>query len=188
VNIAETARLCKVIAAVAPAQKFDADTPAVWAGILEDVRIEDALAAVKTLGRRERFMAPVDIITEVRTIRTLRLQAVDKATPNVDPNDEGAYRAELAAIRSAVADGSLDVEQYVAGGMCLTGRPHLAIEAGPRRDFLVPAPPEFGAQLKAANAAKREAAKDLEAAKARAEQDERTRQLAALEAMTAVSA
>ena len=113
-NVTETARLCKVIAAVAPAQKFDADTPAVWAGILEDIRIEDALAAVKTLGRRERFIAPVDIITEVRTIRTLRLQAVDKVTPNVHPDDEGAYRLELAAIRSAVADGTLDVEQYVA--------------------------------------------------------------------------
>lgn len=104
-NATETARLCRVIASLAPAQRFDEETPAVWHAVLIDVQIADALEAVKVIARRDRFVAPADIVTEVRKIRAERLAASDRILPDVDPDDVPGWLAARRSALAALADG-----------------------------------------------------------------------------------
>lgn len=120
-NVAEATRLCRLIAACSPAQKFEAETPAVWAGVLERVRLEDATEAVRQVVASSAWVAPADIIARVRDIRRERLETADGLVPNVDPDDPVGYARELAAITRAAGDGDLDVAAYEAGGVTLTG-------------------------------------------------------------------
>jgi hypothetical protein len=123
-NLQETARLCRIIAALSPSQKIDADTPDVWQVVLADVTLPDALEAAKAIAKRQPYIAPADIVNEARRLRTKRLDDVGVPTPNVDPDDAGAYAEELRALTAAVASGSMDAAaraRYDAGGMTLTG-------------------------------------------------------------------
>lgn len=127
-NHVETARLCDVIAGIAPAQAFDEHTPALWQGVLADVRLADALEAVKRLAGERPFIAPADIVGKVAVIRGERLVGSDLVLPNVDPDDVVAFARELAALRVAIADGGFNVESYVDGGWTVTGaRPFRAL-------------------------------------------------------------
>lgn len=109
-NRAETETICRAIASMAPAQKFEDETPAFWAVALKDVRYEDAREAVITIVQRQLFVAVADIRAEVKRIRLARLESVDTIAPNVDPDNVLAWQAELRAMRAAAADGTLDVE------------------------------------------------------------------------------
>lgn len=108
-NAQETARLCRAIAGVAPAQRFEDETPALWAGILHDVRLVDALEAVKRLARRQAFIAPADIVAEVRAIRARRLDGVDRLAHLADTPE--AWRELI----RRVADGDVDVPAAIEG-------------------------------------------------------------------------
>jgi hypothetical protein len=152
VNATETAKLCAAIAQSAPAQKFDDDTPAFWAVLLEDVRYEDAREAVVRLLKRQPFVAPADIVAEVKVIRDDRLDRTELPVPNVDPDDPRAHLDEIRALRSAIADGAFDADAYAKGDITLSGhqpRPAItaevskprAVEAATRSAFrAVPAP------------------------------------------------
>lgn len=108
-NATETAKLCAAIAQSAPAQRFDDDTPAFWAVLLEDVRYEDAREAVVRLLKRQPFVAPADIITEVKRIRRDRLEHSDRILPDVDPDDVAGWLAARRTGLAAMADGTLAV-------------------------------------------------------------------------------
>lgn len=108
-NVAETTKLCRLIAGVAPAQRFEEETPALWAGILADVRLVDAIEAVKRLGGRQPFVAPADIVAEVRTIRARRLDGVDRLAHLADTPE--AWRELI----RRVADGEVDVPAAIEG-------------------------------------------------------------------------
>jgi hypothetical protein len=131
VNTKEVTRLCRVIAAMCPAQRFDTETPATWALILAHIRYTDAQQAVVAIAARERFVSPSDIIAEVRRTRRGRLEAVaDTLEPNVDPDEVATYIAEKRALLAAAADGTLDADAYRDGGYTLTGaEPRKAIGA-----------------------------------------------------------
>ena len=103
VNLEETTKLCKAIAVIAPAQKFEADTPAFWAAILASVSYADARQAVINLGARVPFMAPADIIAEVKAIRAKRLEGVDRLGHLAETP------AQWRAIIAKVADGETEV-------------------------------------------------------------------------------
>lgn len=113
-NATETARLCAAIAQSAPAQKFDADTPAFWAVLLADVRYEDARQAIVVLLQRQPFVAPADIVAEVRRIRAARLDRADHVLPDVDPDDVHAWlkarREGIAALADGLAEAPLEIE------------------------------------------------------------------------------
>ena len=119
-NATETARLCMMISSLCPGQRMDEETPAVWAVVLEDLSLRDALEALKIVARRQVFIAPSDLISEGRKIRAARGSGL-LPTPNVDPENGPAYRAELRALAQADADGALDVADYERGGRTLTG-------------------------------------------------------------------
>lgn len=82
-NPQEALTLTRMVAAICPQQRFDEFTPDAWGSLLEDVRFEDAQAAVKNLGRQQVFIAPSEILTEVRRIRNRRLET----NPLPDPPD-----------------------------------------------------------------------------------------------------
>jgi hypothetical protein len=77
-----------------------------WAGILADVPFDYALtAAQKHYAKSTWPILPADIATQwASTVRDRMNRDVDPAPP-VDPDNEPAYRAALAAHRRAVATG-----------------------------------------------------------------------------------
>ena len=124
-NLDETTRLCKLISAACPAQRWEDETPAIWAGLLDDVRLADAIEAVKRLGRRARFIAPADIRAEVRAIRTARLERFTPV-PQCDPDDSARWAREQRALIRQVADGTYAGQVEIEG----TERPEITRRIG----------------------------------------------------------
>ncbi|MET8841477.1 hypothetical protein ABZW67_15455 [Streptomyces rubiginosohelvolus] len=77
-----------------------------WAGILADVPLDYAVRAVQKHYAKSTWpILPADIATQwAATVRDRMQRDVDPAPP-VDPDDEAAYRQQLAAHRRAVATG-----------------------------------------------------------------------------------
>lgn len=104
----ETQRLCRLIAALCPSQRFDDATPAVWQHVLSGMAFSDATAAVRGLARSFRYIAPLDLISAVRRQRDGRLAAaMHDWIPEVDPDDVPAYLTELRRLTAEVAAGRL---------------------------------------------------------------------------------
>lgn len=160
-NVSEAEKLGAAVRSLAPSQKFEPDTHIVWASVMSDVAYADALQAIGRLGRRQTYIAPADIIAEVRAIRCERLDGVDSITPEADPDDVPAYLAELRRIRTDVANGRREIPaQSAIGSADLPAVVRAAIDAA------MPRPEEA---LRARNEAVRQA-----------EEAERARQIAAL--------
>lgn len=109
-NVREISTLLAMVRALCPAQKIDEHTPDAWLFVLDDVPFDDARAALKTLGKQLRFIAPADIATEVRRARRVRAAAfTDYADtlPDADPDDVPAYIAALRAGNYRAASGEL---------------------------------------------------------------------------------
>ena len=102
-NLDEATRLCKAIATIAPAQRFEPDTPAFWTVILADVRYEDARDAVVELAKRQPFITPAEIITAVKALRRKRLEGVDRLAHLAETPEQ--WRDVI----RRVADGNLEV-------------------------------------------------------------------------------
>lgn len=103
------------VLAYCPAQSVDEYTPDAWAESLDDIRFEDALEAVRRIGRREmepgqnRFIEPGHIRGEVRRLRKERLDT----HPQVEPPAELSSRDFLAwhrTTRERIASGEI-IEQ-----------------------------------------------------------------------------
>lgn len=103
---AESLTITRMVRAVCPQQKFDEYTPDAWHKLLEPLSFADCETAVIELGRRQTFISPAEITTEVRRARNARLALVAEEVPDADPNDPIAWKAALLAGRVRVADGS----------------------------------------------------------------------------------
>ena len=171
VNLEETTKLCKAIAVIAPAQKFEADTPAFWAAILASISYADARQAVINLGARVPFMAPADIIAEVKAIRAKRLEGVDRLGHLAETP------AQWRAIIAKVADGETEVPPLAEDD----AENKRAIESMMRDVF--PRPPRPLAIDRAVRALPAAPTVDQESAEAM--EAERERQLAAVAALVA---
>lgn len=110
-----TVKLCRIIAGLIPQQAFEPQTPALWQPILAATRLDDAVAAVQALGGRVRYIAPVDILAEVRRIRGERLEHSDQLLPDVDPDDVPAWLAARRAGLRALADGTITAPPAAQG-------------------------------------------------------------------------
>lgn len=106
---AESLALTRFVRAACPQQKFDEYTPDAWHELLGDLAAPDCRDAAKNLGRRQTFISPAEIRTEVRRIRADRIRAVPATAlepVDVDPDDVHAYKAAHRAIIRSVGDGN----------------------------------------------------------------------------------
>lgn len=148
-DITETTRLCRAIASIKPAQHMDDETPAFWSLILAGVRYEDARQAVITLGGKQRFIDPSDILAEVKRVRTDRIErAGEEAISELTMRLDGDRRAAIRAIADGTVTpprpvGSLQDQRAAAALSGVLRRPpsvSAAIEGGPRPARQAPAP------------------------------------------------
>lgn len=114
-NLAEAATVLRKVVAYCPSQSVDEYTPDAWAEALDDIRLADALEAVRIIGRRElepgqsRYIEPGHIRAEVRRIRSRRIET--HRMPEPPPELEGRELYEwLADTYRRIGDGET-VEQ-----------------------------------------------------------------------------
>lgn len=134
-NIDDTVRLCKLVKALAPAQKIDDETPAIWQGVMANIELADAMEAVKHIAQTQAFVAPCDIIQRVKAARAARVDGVDTDLPAVDPDNVPEYLAAIREMRARRAGKPGREERPVRREVGHFER-H-AIEAGP--DAVTPA-------------------------------------------------
>lgn len=122
-NLTETAALLALAAAYDNRTVTD-DAVHAWRDLLADLPPADARDAVLAHYRRCRdWLMPADVVAHVRRLRRDRLAAAGSIEAHVtaDPADPAAYRADLARVRAAIADGADPAD---------AARPTLATVAG----------------------------------------------------------
>lgn len=136
-NRTEAVAICRVVAAMCPAQKLDEHTPDAWALALDDVRFADAQDAVVALGKRQPWISPAEIRAEVARIRGRRIgQGEALLIPPADL-DVLATRQWLADARRRLGDGEpLEAVQGNRGE--IQARPVAALLAGAGRSNALP--------------------------------------------------
>ena len=126
--------LVEYVRSLCPSQHFSEMTPIAWADVLSDYSLPECQAAARKLAAGKPFIAPSEIIGEVKAVRTARLVALppENVVPNVDPDFPAEYAAEQRAIANAIADGRLTadkVRDYYAWGKSLAGAEGAAVKA-----------------------------------------------------------
>lgn len=104
-NAAETITLLGYVTAACPAQKVDEFTPEAWVDLLGRLRYNDCKEAARNLAQSQDFIAPKDIIREVRRIRTRRLDEHGPFDPPDPDMTVKEYQVWLHDARTAIADG-----------------------------------------------------------------------------------
>lgn len=104
-NHQEAVVACRVVKAVCPHQAVDEATPDMWGLVLADVRFEDAKEAIINLAKRAPFIAPAEVIAEVKRIREKRL-AEHPEPPPPDGLTAAEYTEWLRRTRKAIGDGN----------------------------------------------------------------------------------
>lgn len=101
----EAVQIAEYVAAACPAQKFGEFTPDVWGEILAPYAVDEARAAVIAVARRQPFVAPAEIVTEIRARRAERIELANIVVDG-DPGHTGAESAAaLREIIRSAADG-----------------------------------------------------------------------------------
>lgn len=117
-NAQEAATLCRFTKACCPQQRFDEWTPDAWNELLHDITLELAKDAVLAVAKRQPFVSPSEIRTEVGRIRRERVVGLGAQQPPAmieaiedDEEFDRAYRGWLAEIREKAAAGlALELE------------------------------------------------------------------------------
>lgn len=109
----EIVLLVRYVRALCPGQRMDEYTPDAWQDVLAGLDLDDARCAVAALACRQVFIAPAEIIAEVRRVRAARLAAEPEPAPDADLDPAG-YIAALRAGRRWVAAGGPAQRQLVA--------------------------------------------------------------------------
>lgn len=109
-NPKEAVLLTRYVRAMCPQQKFDEYTSDAWFDVLKDFAFEACQEAAATVGRRQPFVSPAEIITEIRKQRDDRADGyqgpgLSAAIPDADPDDVQAYLSALRGLRTQAADG-----------------------------------------------------------------------------------
>lgn len=127
----EAAQLCKFALAACPAQKIDADTPAAWFVLLSDLRYEDAQQALVNVVRRQPFVSPAEIRTEVRRIRGARLAAfgpIPAPPAAIAERGDEAIRRWLLDAQTRIADGTVTAHDQIGVLPAAGGKRPLELE------------------------------------------------------------
>lgn len=112
----EAVQIAEYVQAACPAQKFGEYTPDVWGEILAPYDVHEARAAVIAVARRQPFVAPAEIVTEIRERRAERIELANIVYDG-DPTETGAESA--AAIREIIraAGDGLTGPSSIAGSL-----------------------------------------------------------------------
>jgi len=103
VNEEEAVMLARYVRALCPQQKFDEYTADAWGDVLANHDFDACKQAAISLGRKQPFIAPAEIIAEVQRGRDERL---DDFQYEPDPDESPAeYIANRRAQMAAVAAG-----------------------------------------------------------------------------------
>ncbi|MEU6535559.1 hypothetical protein [Streptomyces sp. NPDC047000] len=101
----EAIMLLEYVAAACPAQRIGEYTPDVWGEILAPYNLDEARAAVLVIAGQQAFIAPADIVTEVKARRAERIELANIVIDG-DPAHTGAESAAaLREIVRAAGDG-----------------------------------------------------------------------------------
>ncbi|MFM9602723.1 hypothetical protein [Streptomyces turgidiscabies] len=98
-NSQEATALCAYVHQLCPQQRFNEHTPDVWGDVLAPYALDEARAAVVTVASRQPFVAPAEIITEIKARRAERIELANVVYDG-DPSETGAESA--AAIREII--------------------------------------------------------------------------------------
>jgi hypothetical protein len=104
VNSTEAVKLARYVRALCPQQKFDEYTADAWGDVLADYDYDACKQAAATLGQKQPFIAPAEIIAEVRRERRTRL-ANFQYEPEPGDDNPREYLRRLRAQIADVADG-----------------------------------------------------------------------------------
>lgn len=100
----ETVVLARYVRALCPQQKFDEFTPDAWHDVLGHCPLNDAREAAARIARSQPFVAPAEIIAEIKRLRAERLDGF-RYEPQPGDDNPARYLASYRAQRAAVADG-----------------------------------------------------------------------------------
>lgn len=134
-NAAEAITLCRLVKGVCPQQAIDEYTPDGWLMLLEPYRYEDCHEAVKDIASTQPFVAPAEIIAQVRRIRGKRIAEFGPIDPPAGLED-GDYREWFIGVRTRIGNGELTRAKWDAERAALgeTGKRELpALEGVLRR-------------------------------------------------------
>ena len=132
----ETAQLIAMIRSININQQFDEHAPEAWAFVLDDISLTDAKAALRNLARERRFLDPCDFVSEVKRIRSARIEACGINAAEVDEitgDNPRHWQQELRELHQRAADGRIDrawYEDYLAARKPVTEAPR-ALQAPP---------------------------------------------------------
>lgn len=102
----ETVMLTKYVRACCPQQRLDEYTPDAWHELLGDLTLDDARTAVVEIVKRQPFVSPAEIRTQVRVMRNDRVQNTPIEPPDHELTDDARrYMASLQHNISRLADG-----------------------------------------------------------------------------------
>jgi hypothetical protein len=136
-NNTEAVLLLRKVRAYRPAMIIDDLTGAAWQEALDDIRLEDATAAVREIGRRTSdWIDPAMVRAEVKKIRGTRVNAGEAELTPPPWRDQQHYLTWLLESRQRLANGETPAAINAStAARALTARPIdevLAI-AAPRR-------------------------------------------------------
>ncbi|MFD7884046.1 hypothetical protein ACFV3N_16605 [Streptomyces bauhiniae] len=101
----EAILLLEYVAAACPAQRIGEFTPDVWGELFAPYSLDDARAAVLVVAQKQPFIAPADVITEIKARRAERIELANIVYDG-DPNESGKESgAALREILRAAGDG-----------------------------------------------------------------------------------
>ncbi|MFF1416527.1 hypothetical protein [Streptomyces sp. NPDC058280] len=106
-NQEEAIMLLEYVSAACPAQRVGEFTPDVWGELLAPYDLTDARAAVLAVARRQPFVSPAEIITEIKERRAERI-ALANVVYDGNPAETGIESARsVRALLRAAADGRI---------------------------------------------------------------------------------
>lgn len=118
-NSREAVLLVRYVRALCPSQKIDEFTPDAWFDILAAYDLDACRNACAALAHRQPYIAPSEIITEVRRERRARLENFAYEPPAVEQDPK--YIQRLRGQLRAVASGEVPAPSTAP---MLTGGPH----------------------------------------------------------------
>ncbi|MFD8970502.1 hypothetical protein ACFV0C_36870 [Streptomyces sp. NPDC059568] len=110
----EAILIAKYVSSLCPQQRFNEHTPDVWGDVLGPYDVNDARAAVVAVASRQPFIAPAEIIREIKERRAERI-ALANPVYDGNPNETGAESGQsMRALIRAAADGQTPPQAIAA--------------------------------------------------------------------------